>query len=278
MPRYDDDDDRPRRRRPRDDDEDDDRPSSRRKIRRRDEDDFEDRPRRKRPKTPELNVAGAVAVGIGALALVLTITPCLSVWFGIVPAIVGLLVGLVGLYTSQQSGGRQKPMLPIAGMSISAVAVLIAVSLLVFFKGLEKAGEKMAAEWQAEAAKAEAEHKAAMAKAATDVKAAGEGQVIRLTAVQFYQAFDNDEDRAERLYRNKVIEVTGTIQEVDFTGATYTVYLKGGPEDFETVDCQFAIDPAVRERLAQLRPGQTVTIRGKCLNGFSDLEACILVQ
>ena len=35
---------------------------------------------------------------------------------------------------------------------------------------------------------------------------------------------------------------------------------------------------AMRDRLAQLKPGQQVTIRGKCLGGNASIEACVLVE
>jgi hypothetical protein len=292
MPRNDDD-DRPRRRRHRDDDEDDrprrrsrrdddddDRPRARRKSRREtDEEDYDDRPRRKsRPKTKELNVVGLVGLLIAIPSLFLSFIPCMG-WYAIIPALVGMIVGLVGLTISQKSDGRYGPGLPFAAMGVGAAAILIALAWLLLIRGLEKAGEKMMADFEAEAAKAEAEHKAEMEKAAKEVQAAGAQGAIRVSAAQFYKAYDDDdEDRADQLYKNKVIEVVGTIHEVSFTGEVYTVMLKGGGGEFETVDCHFAKDPAVRERLAQLRPGQTVTIRGKCMGGISDLEACVLVQ
>ena len=45
---------------------------------------------------------------------------------------------------------------------------------------------------------------------------------MRVSANQFYRAYDDDEDRADRIYKNKVIDVTGTIHEVDFTMAKCT--------------------------------------------------------
>ena len=281
MPRHDDDDDRPRRRRPRDEDEDDrprrrppdeeeERPRTRRKTSRElDEDDYEDQPRRKRRrKTPELNVAGAVAIGIGVLALVLTITPCLSIWFGIVPAVIGLLVGLFGLYMSQQTDGRQKPMLPFVGMGVSALAILVALSLMFVFKGLERAGEK----WVQQI---EAERKEELAKASKDVQSAT--NPIRITAEALAQQYDQNPDGTDDRYEGKVLEVTGTVQKVDFDELEdeYRVELRTGSDT--TVDCDFIKSPAIQARLRQLKPGDRVTIRGKYI-GITILEGCLLVN
>jgi hypothetical protein len=269
----DEDDDRPRTRRPRYDDEDD-RP--RRKSRReRDEDDYDDRPRRRskgKAKSQQVSVPGMLALVTGGLALGLSFT-CFG-GLAIIPGLIGLGLGIFGFVAAQKSGGRQSPWVPAGGAVVSLAAVVVStIAIISFTKAVKEIGDDFK-EAEAEWTKREAER----AKAAAEVKAAGAGAVVRVTAAQFYKAYDDDEDRADLTYKNKVIEVTGTFHEVDFTGDEFTIMLRAGQEEFETVDCNFAKDPGVRERLAQLKPGQTVTIRGKCLGGISDLEACILVN
>ncbi|HKB05069.1 MAG TPA: hypothetical protein VKD90_22790 [Gemmataceae bacterium] len=281
MPRYDDDDDdRPRRRRRLDEEEDDDyRPRSRRRsYRDDDEDDYEEPPRRRRKKRPkQMSTLGAIALGIAVLALLVSFMPCFAS-ISLIPSGIAMIVGFIALVVAQKSDGRQGMGMPIAALSVGFVAVLVGVGWLFLGKQLEKKFERMGAEIEADAAKEEAKRQKELAKAADEVKAANPDGVIRVSAAQFYKAYDDDEDRADRFYKNKVIEVTGVVHELNFRGEVYTVMLKGGADEFETVDCSFAKDPGVRERLAQLRPGQTVTIRGKCMGGFSDLEACILVN
>src|SRR3954447_18408276 len=131
MPRYDDDDDdRPRRRRPRDDDEDDDdRPRSRRRAF---EDDDYDRPRRKkkaRPRAKEMSTLGAIGLGVGALALLVSLMPCFASQ-SLIPAGIGMVIGFIALVLAQKSDGRQSYGMPIAAMSVSFVAVLIGVGWL----------------------------------------------------------------------------------------------------------------------------------------------------
>jgi len=276
----DDDDDEPRsRRRPRDDDddEDEDRPRKRRRVA--DEDD-EDRPRRKkkkaRPKAKQMSVVGIIGLVVGVVALLTSFMPCFAS-LALIPAGIGIVIGFIALVLAHKSDGSQGIGMPIAGLSVSAVAVLIAIGWLVLGKQLEKKFEKEGKEFEAQMEKEEAARKKESANAAKEVQAAGAGGAIRVSPQQFYKAYDNDEDRADRTYKNKIVELTGTVDEVSFTGETYTVLLKaGGPDD--KVDCQFAKEPAVRERLAQLKPGQQVTIRGKCLGGGASLEACIVVE
>jgi hypothetical protein len=279
MSRYDRYDDRPRRRRPRDDE--DDRPRARRRAERdwrdADEDDYDDRPRRKKRRPTETSTVGAIGLVIGGFGLLVSFMPCFAS-LSLIPAGIGLIVGFVGLYLAQRSDGRQGYGVPITAMTVSAAAVLVAVSWLYAGKWFGKKAQEFGARVEAEAAKEDARRKAELAKAAREVQAANPDAVVRVSAVQFYQAGAND-DGADEFYKNKVIEVTGIFHEVDLTDEEeeYTVQLKGGPARFSMVHCHFAKDPDTRAKLAQLQPGQTVTIRGKCLGDGPFLEACILV-
>jgi hypothetical protein len=279
----DEDDDRPRKRRPRD--EDDDRPRSRRRPRDdededrprrrpRDEDDYDDRPRkRKKKKKPQQSVLGAVALTTGLVGLALSFS-CGAI--GLVPAVIGLGLGVIALVIAQKSGGRQSPVLPLAGSAVSLVATVVSVIFLMSFIRTVKEVRKDIKEGMEQAVKEEAERKKERAKAAGEVQAAGAGGAVQVPAGQFAKAYEDDEDRADALYKNKVIEVTGTIDEVDLDGDTYAVVLKAGRG--RTADCSFAKSPEVRARLAQLKPGDMVRIRGKCLGGTPSLEACVLVE
>jgi tRNA_anti-like len=263
----DDDDDRPRRRRPRyeDDDDEDVRPRAR-------------RTRRKKPK--QTNVVGAIALVIAIGALVVAVfMPCLAS-FSLIPAGIGIVVGFIALVIAQKSDGRQGTGLPITALSISAAAILIAVGWLFLGKKVEKKFEQIGAEAEAQAAKEEAKRKKDLAKAATEVQAAGSDGVIRVSAVQFARAYTQNERRADATYKNKVLEVTGTVQEVSVEEDVeeYAVLLVGGGEDFDSVGCSFGKNPAIRAALMRLKPGDTVIIRGKCMGFGPSLAGCVLVN
>jgi hypothetical protein len=282
-PRDDEDDDRPRARRSRDD-EDDDRPRPRSRTRDRDseEDDYDDRPRRRRKKPqPQVPVVGIVALAFGVLALILSFSACFT-WLAIIPGLIGIGAGVVGFITAQNSRGRQAPYLPIGGAVLSLIACVIAVVSMVSFARDVKKFEK---EIQAEMAKAEKEEAARqkeLAKAPAEVQGANPQNVHFLTADQFYKFWEDaleadNEERFDRAYKNKIIELTGVIEDINLVGDNYTVYLKAGG-DGDQVACAFPKEPAVRARLVQLMPGAQIRIRGKCLGGDPSLEACILVQ
>lgn len=291
MPRnQDDDEDRPRRRRPTDDD-DDERPNVRRKPsrddddddddrptvrRRRDyDDDDEDRPRRriKKPKQPtQVSILGVLSLIKGIGALLVSFIPCIG-GIAIFGGIMGLGEGLIGYFVAKKSNGRQGTGLSIAGMSVSGAAIVISLIWIIIGASMSKKIDKEVKQAEAEYEKERIERQA---NAAKDVKAAAAGNAIQISAVEFARAYERDEDRADAMYQNKVLEVTGTIKEVDFVNEDAYVVLLRGVEDV-TVDCQFTKDPATRTRLAQLRPGETITIRGKC-TAHTVLEACVIVK
>ena len=274
-----DDDDRPRpRRRPNrdEDDDDDDRPRARRSSQ---QDDFDDndRPRRRsksrsKPKTTQLSNLGVISLAVGIIALVLSFS-CFG-GFAVIPGLIGMVVGVIGFVAAQKSRGRQSPLLPIGGSVVSLAAIVVSIFAIVSFARNVNDFRKDIKEAGANYEKQQAERKVELAKAATEVKNAAAS--IRLTAIQFARAYDDNEERADALYKNKILEITGTVEEVDFVGGddTYVVILKAGPDD--SVHCEFAKDPATRARLAQLKPGDNVSIRGKCLGGSSTIEACMI--
>lgn len=284
MPRDydDDDDDRPRRRSRRLDEEEDDdgRPQARRPARRRDyeEEDYDDRPRKKKrkPKRVEQSSMGMVALVMGICSVVLAFVPCIGV-VAILTGLIGLIIGFIAMLGAHKSDGRISGGLPIAGLSVSALSVILAAGWLIFFKKVGNEIKQADARFQAEIAKDEEKHKADVAKAASDVKSAQPGTVIRVTAVQFFSAYEKDPEGAARFYENKVLEMTGTVHAVHIEAGMLAVILKGGRDEGALVSCEFPDDPAVRAELSRLAPGQQVTIRGKCLGGDAEIEGCMLV-
>lgn len=211
---------------------------------------------------------------IGGISFLISIIPCFAS-IGLYPGIAGVLVGFIGLLIAFKSDGRIGSGMSIGGMSVSTAAIIIAVGWLVIGKKVEKEIERRGKQ---EVAKAEAKRKAQWEQAAKDVQAADPNTIVRVTAAQFFAAYEQDEEQADRFYKNRVIEITGIVQRVDFSGDVFTVMLRGGPDQNDTVDCEFAADPAIREQLTRLVPGATVTIRGKCLGDVASIEACVLVK
>ena len=102
--------------------------------------------------------------------------------------------------------------------------------------------------------------------------------VVRITAEDLDEEFEEDEAAANAQYKGKVIEVTGKVHKIDRADLTVEV----GTGD-ETVDCVFGARDG--RQLGQLKVGQEVVIRGTCVGLVDDgktktvtLEGCSLVR
>jgi hypothetical protein len=85
---------------------------------------------------------------------------------------------------------------------------------------------------------------------------------IIITAAQLYAEYGADQEAANAKYRDKIIKVTGVVNEIGIDRvATPYVILTGGDELFG-VQCLFSTKD--RPELAQLSAGQSLTIQGIC--------------
>lgn len=108
----------------------------------------------------------------------------------------------------------------------------------------------------------------------------GEQPVQRVSAEDLDDAFDDDEAAANAKYKDKVIEVTGTVRRIDRSDpAAVTVELKSGDAADDVIDCEFA--PADSEQARALKKGESVVIRGTCVGLVKKtvtLERCSVMK
>ena len=94
-------------------------------------------------------------------------------------------------------------------------------------------------------------------------KASSQGKTadFQLPATELYQAFEADEEASNAKYISKIIDVTGTIEEIstDEQGAA-VVLLAGG--DFGGVLC--TLEKSQSEKIKAKKLGDTITIKGVC--------------
>jgi hypothetical protein len=88
-----------------------------------------------------------------------------------------------------------------------------------------------------------------------------------LSAKELYAAFQQDEKKASRKFVEKVIEITGTVDNVQVTDSTISLLLVGG--DMGGINC------SVRKNLqgGETTPlkGATVKVKGKCVGFLMDV-------
>ena len=91
----------------------------------------------------------------------------------------------------------------------------------------------------------------------------GKSPDITISAGELYQAYDANEVAADTKYMGKILQVSGTVEDIskDLYDTIY-VTLSGGDEWSLGVDCFFA-DSHTNDA-ANLSKGDRVTIKGKC--------------
>lgn len=88
---------------------------------------------------------------------------------------------------------------------------------------------------------------------------------IEITAAAIFDSFSNNETRANELYLNKTIQVTGVVSEIKKNqDGMAVVYLKSNDPVFG-VNCTFKEDPGPVEN------GTTITFKGICTGFLSDV-------
>jgi tRNA_anti-like len=88
---------------------------------------------------------------------------------------------------------------------------------------------------------------------------------IEVTATAIYDSFANDESKANSLYLDKVIQVTGEIAEVKKNQAGQTVVILKSDDPIFGVNCTFKNDPGV------LHKKDAITFKGICTGFLSDV-------
>ncbi|QQS51212.1 MAG: hypothetical protein IPM71_00365 [Bacteroidota bacterium] len=111
-------------------------------------------------------------------------------------------------------------------------------------------------------------------KSATNVNSAKAELEISSDSLLFY--FEQDEVRANTLYLDKVIKVSGTIAEISSTETGVSIYLKN-PDTMSGVLCGFSETP---HGLEALKVGDMVSIKGICRGYLMDvnLNKCSLAR
>ncbi len=85
---------------------------------------------------------------------------------------------------------------------------------------------------------------------------------IKISAVKLYKDYKANEVAADEKYKGKILEVTGTIDEISVTLGTIFVSLLVDEYGLETVKGMFS--DKYKSKIAELKKGQKITIKGVC--------------
>ena len=99
---------------------------------------------------------------------------------------------------------------------------------------------------------------------------------VKITAIDLYIAYSDNEARADSLYRTEVVEVTGKVVEVKRDTSGIIVLLDGGNGMFG-VSCSLQKTDA---EVKKIEKDTDVTVRGICTGMLMDvvLTRCAIVQ
>lgn len=90
----------------------------------------------------------------------------------------------------------------------------------------------------------------------------------QITAQKLYEEFTNNEPKADSTYVNKVVEVKGTVVDIQKTGTSVSVLLEGQPAGTGGVNC--SIVPGEEAALPKI--GESVKIKGLCTGMLMDVS------
>lgn len=101
---------------------------------------------------------------------------------------------------------------------------------------------------------------------------------FRISAIELLEEFQSDESRANQRYLDQIMEVSGTIQNIE-TANGLSVITLGSEENLGGVICN--MDPAENKRVLELEVGQELEAKGICTGYLLDViivRAVILNQ
>jgi hypothetical protein len=88
------------------------------------------------------------------------------------------------------------------------------------------------------------------------------------TATDLFAEFEADETTSNNKYLGKIIEVTGTVQEVKNENGKTSVTLEGGGMMFGIL-CQ--LDDFSQPKRTDFNTGETITLKGQCTGMLMDV-------
>lgn len=91
-----------------------------------------------------------------------------------------------------------------------------------------------------------------------------ENNNVIVTAIELCKAYDENEVNADNLYKNKTLEITGTIESIgkDMLDDTYVTLEDGETYSLKNVQCYFK-DKTEIDKVASLKKGDEITIIGQ---------------
>jgi hypothetical protein len=103
-------------------------------------------------------------------------------------------------------------------------------------------------------------------KGMEEKRAEREGPGITISADDLHKAYESNEAAADKLYQGKILIVTGTVGTTSTpeAGMGRPAIILVDARQKEIVNC-FGFAASDKDAIAKLKPGQKVTVKGKCM-------------
>ena len=97
-------------------------------------------------------------------------------------------------------------------------------------------------------------------------------------AASLVSLYEKDEQKANKLYLGKPIDVTGTISEITNQHDTLVNVMLGNPEAMHRVSC--LLNAKHTDAIKPFKAGDKITVRGICTGYLMDVELnrCVVIR
>lgn len=238
------------------------------------------------PQAKGVNVMGVIALTLGIVGLVISLIPCFGI-IGIPLTAIGLLLGMIGIFTSGGTTGRG---LPIAGTSVSLIGLLIGIAWIALAGVWVKQANDQIKQDQVESEK---QAQVAREKELESEIEMREGKAILVTATELDKDYNANLIGAEWKYKDQVVELTGKVKQVGREVRGYWPWeqkpgrrwIEVEAEGARIVKCLFREDADTVAAVVKVEINKNVTIRGRCKGKSKGREAfeigienCVIVR
>jgi hypothetical protein len=93
---------------------------------------------------------------------------------------------------------------------------------------------------------------------------------IKVTAVELYKAFETNEQQANATYVGKVLEISGSIAELENADSVARVVFSVPDATFGSV--RVSLDKRYADEIKSLAPSQNIIVKGFCSGFLTDVE------
>jgi uncharacterized protein (DUF1330 family) len=93
---------------------------------------------------------------------------------------------------------------------------------------------------------------------------------LKVTAVELYKAFETNEQQANATYVGKVLEISGSIAELENADSVARVVFSVPDATFGSV--RVSLDKRYADEIKSLAPSQNIIVKGFCSGFLTDVE------